>query len=352
MSYRKFFMLIVFAPFALLLLGGEARAQCFLDPFADNCDPWGPWGPGGGGSTVSCTIGFGDVTMTGLQSDGTVTLKNFDDNTFSCTLDSVEQGQGNIASTGIVVSGIQAGKCIKTSPTTSQKEFFAKCGSGDVEGAIQVSFSSESGLWKFGGADIATNTTCKQLFPATGPFKQLEIFTTTVSYNNANCSGSGNDGKANFRSCTGSDLNNDGSCNNNLNTGIPILSTATSGGLVQISTFGLDCQRLPTNQTSCPNSNGIITATLHLDNASNISSVKCGNPDDPFLTDAKSFSTSGNDLNVTCYRCDQTPGSTGVFVPGPDGTLVVTAQQADSPTANFSHTVGGLCDVLPTSSNP
>jgi hypothetical protein len=291
--------------------------------------------------------------MTGLNG-GTVTIKGVPGTTFSCLLNGSEQGTGTLDS--IVVSGIQAGKCQKLSATTSQQEFFAQCGQSgaDVDGDMSVAFLSESGTWSFGGVSALSPGQCKQsnLFPATGPFSQFKIFTTTVSYNNPNCSGLGNDGKANVRSCTGKALGFAPDCNNNIaiangGLGIPILSTATSGGLDQINTFGVSCQRTPVNSTSChTNTQGIIKATIDgtTTNTAQIdqNSIKCGNPDNPFFSPPQGVTTSGSDIIVNCFRCFN-----NTYVPGPDNTLVVTANQADGPT--FSHIVGGLCSVTAVS---
>jgi hypothetical protein len=347
MSYRKFFMLIAFAPFVLLLLGGDALAQCFLDPDNPDCDSsaFGFWGPGGGGSTISCKIGFGDTVLGGDPNNGTVTIQSVPGKTLSCTRSentTNETGQGQIVG-GIQVTGVQAGQCnVNKSTKTSEKNFFAQCGQGgNVDGDIQIAFPSGTGTWSFGGVDALGNTgACNNsnLFPATGAFLKNQIFTTTVRYNNTNCQGTGNDGKANFRSCTGTALND------------PTPECVTddtvhtvSSSLDQIITFGLDCQRLPVNQTSCQtNSQGIIKATIDgaTTNTATIdqNSIRCGNPDDPFFSTPQSVTTHGNDLIVSCFRCFQ-----NTYVPGPENTLVVTANQADGSTIN--HIVGGLCSI-------
>jgi hypothetical protein len=348
MSYRKLFLLIAFAPFVLLLLGGDARAQCFLDPDCDS-DPWGFWGPGGGGSTISCKIGFGDTVLGGDPNAGTVTINSVPGNTFSCTRSdgTTATGQGQIVG-GIQVTGVQAGQCVVDKSTkTSKKKFFSQCGQlgADVDGDIVITFSSvTSGTWSFGGVDALLNTgACNNsnLFPEKAPFLKNEIFTTTVTYNNTNCQGTGNDGKVNFRSCTGTALDTEPACiaNDNVHT--------VSSSLDQIITFGLSCQRLPVNQTSCQtNTQGIIKATIDgtTTNTATIdqNSIRCGNPDDPFFSTPQSVTSNGNDLIVSCFRCFQK-----TYVPGPDNTLVVTANQADGST--ISHIVGGLCAVAPVS---
>jgi hypothetical protein len=343
MHYRKLFPLIAFAPLGLLLFVGDALAQCFLDPSCDS-DPWGFWGPGGGGSTITCKIKFGDTTLGGDPNTGTVTIDSVPGNTFSCTHSDGQTGQGHIEG-GIQVTGVQAGQCVVDKSTkTSKKKFFSQCGQlgADVDGDIVITFPSNVvGTWSFGGVDALGNTgACNNsnLFLATGAFLKNEIFTTTVSYNNTNCQGTGNDGKANFRSCTGTALNDlSPECvtNDTVHT--------VSSSLDQIITFGLSCQRLPVNQTSCQtDTKGILKATIDgtTTNTATIdqNSIRCGNPDNPFFSTPQSVTPNGNDLIVSCFRCFQ-----NTYVPGPDNRLVVTANQADGST--ISHIVGGLCSV-------
>src|SRR5262249_45184295 len=150
------------------------------------------------------------------------------------------------------VTGIQAGKCVTNkADNTSTQRFSAQCGSGNVDGSIDL---TGLGTWSF-TVDLHSTGACNLsgLFqevpdpnkPNTLIFAKNEIFATTVSFNNPKCSGLGNDGPANFRSCTGSTLDTDPSCKNN-NPDHPLLATV-GGGLAQINTFDLSCQRLPAN---------------------------------------------------------------------------------------------------------
>jgi hypothetical protein len=345
MSYRKLFLLIAFAPLGLLLFVGDAQPCWWCDPPDGGYNPWGGWT--GGGSFVTCQIGFGDAVSSSVV-NGTATIKSVTGKTFPCTVTDdngvTTSGEGTIGGPdGIKITGVQLGQCSITdkSKKTSEREAFANCGQSgaDVDGQIQIVSPSGTATWNIGGVDALTNTgACNNshLFGATATFEKNEIFTAKVTYNNATCAGSGNDAKTNFRSCTGP-LGQPAKCVDN------DTDHTMGASFDQIIRLDGDC-RDAQNKTSCDSDpGGVIQFKIDVANqpAIDLTSARCGDPDNPFKAPAIDAKTNNGVLTVTCPRC-----FASVFVPSLDGTLVATANAGDG---SLKHLIGAICQATPTS---
>jgi hypothetical protein len=351
MSYRKLFLLITFAPLALLLFVRDAQ------PWDGDDSPWGfiDWEDG---SRVRCTIGFGDTTITDEPgANGTLTLRISlkPGKTLTCAkIDDklTQSGQATLVN-DLLITGVQDLGCSNLPGGVSQRTFQATCGerSADVTGKIQWVDGPlgppNKNTYEFGGAAFLKSPgACNQFFPKAGTFDRNVIFINTKGFNSQSCSGDAHHGPALFRGCSATNLNTPSECIDAVHTG----GTSAKEGLRQLTQFGLTC-RVPFNSSSCANNpSGVIQAEIDCSTLDPVkgceqidrSSLQCGEPDNPFKVAALRVREVSGDLEVTCPRCFKS-----AFVPSSAGELVVAGQKSDG--TKFTQDIGGLCSGTPTS---